>query len=147
MFSTISNLFSPRDSNGPPGQAPATERAQSNGHPWTGGGPFLGRVRLQVLGGYRRVEHHDPTPSYLHHLAPNVTPLPSPSYLKRPTVRPFSDPRKRQSHTRRVELDGRGWRPPAPLRGHSGQGSRRETCPTTQAGQLSSRQQTHIVDM
>ena len=28
-----------------------------------------------------------------------------------------------------------------------GQGSRRETCPTTQAGQLSSRQQTHIVDI
>ena len=30
MFSTISNLFSPRDSNGPPGQAPPTERAQPN---------------------------------------------------------------------------------------------------------------------
>ena len=42
---------------------------------------LLGRVRLQVLGGYRRVEHHDPTPSYLHLLAPDVTPLPSPSYV------------------------------------------------------------------
>ena len=30
MFSTFTNLFSPRDSNGPLGQAPHTERAQSN---------------------------------------------------------------------------------------------------------------------
>ena len=30
MFSTISNLFSPRNSDGPPGQAPHTGRAQSN---------------------------------------------------------------------------------------------------------------------
>ena len=30
MFSTFTNLFSPRNSDGPPGQAPHTERAQSN---------------------------------------------------------------------------------------------------------------------
>ena len=30
MFSTLTNLFSPRNSDGPPGQAPHTERAQSN---------------------------------------------------------------------------------------------------------------------
>ena len=30
MFSTISNLFSPRNSDGPPGQAPHTGRAQSD---------------------------------------------------------------------------------------------------------------------
>ena len=30
MFSTLTNLFSPRNSDGPPGQAPHTERAQPN---------------------------------------------------------------------------------------------------------------------